>query len=56
MFFLITCAFVVKLLFGQIGEKLLLNGQHAMLCMLLKHGFHFRYPDIEFALGYALTT
>ncbi|WP_048875450.1 DUF1731 domain-containing protein [Candidatus Coxiella mudrowiae] len=54
--FLTTCDFAVKLFFGQMGEKLLLNGQHAMPRMLLQHRFDFQYPDIEPALSYALTT
>lgn len=43
-------AFVVKILFGEMGEKLLLSGQHITPYKLLQSGFEFQYTDIEMAL------
>ena len=48
--FLNTPAFTVKFIFRQMGEELLLNWQHAVPHVLAKHGFTFKYPDIELAL------
>lgn len=48
--FLTTPAFVLKTLFGQMGEELLLNGQHVQPYVLLNNGFKFKYPDIDRAL------
>jgi uncharacterized protein (TIGR01777 family) len=43
--------FVVKLLFGEKGETLLLNGQRVVPNKLKKAGFRFKYPKINEALG-----
>lgn len=44
-------AFIVKLLFGEMGEELLLSGQHVVPTRLLNAGFKFNYPDIDSALA-----
>ncbi len=43
-------AFVVKLLFGQMGEELLLAGQRVIPEKLTQAGFQFKYPQLEDAL------
>jgi len=43
-------AFAVKLLFGEMGEALLLEGQNVQPGKLKKAGFKFLYPDLEQAL------
>lgn len=45
-----TPAFVIKLIFGQMGEELLLQGQHVFPTVLLDHGFEFQHPHLEDAL------
>ncbi|HJX64625.1 MAG TPA: TIGR01777 family oxidoreductase [Polyangia bacterium] len=47
-------AFAVKLLFGEMGDELLLAGQKALPKKLLASGFHFAHSDIESALRWAL--
>jgi uncharacterized protein (TIGR01777 family) len=47
-------AFAVKLLFGEMGDELLLAGQKVMPKKLLASGFHFAHPDLEPALRWAL--
>lgn len=42
--------FLVKFLFGEMGEVLLAKGQNVYPRKLLKAGFHFRYKRIETAL------
>lgn len=42
--------FVVKILFGEFGEELLLGGQKVLPSKLLKAGFIFDDPDINQAL------
>jgi uncharacterized protein (TIGR01777 family) len=44
-------AFVVKLFFGEMGEKLLLNGQRVVPNKLRKEDFKCKYPKINEALG-----
>lgn len=44
-----TPAFVVRLLFGEMGEQLLLRGQR-VIPKRLEEGFEFAYPHIEQAL------
>ncbi len=44
---------VVKLLFGQMGEELLLSGQTVTPERLQRHGFTFIYPDVKTALAHA---
>jgi len=41
---------LVKFLFGQMGEELLLGGQAVYPQRLLDLGFHFQYPDLTEAL------
>lgn len=43
-------AFVLKLLFGEMAEELLLQGQHAVPKRLLESGFTFQFPELENAL------
>jgi hypothetical protein len=47
-------SFVVKLLFGEMGEALLLEGQKVQPAKLVKAGFEFFYPDLESALRWQL--
>jgi uncharacterized protein len=44
-------AFVAKLLFGEMGETLLLNGQRVVPNKIEKCGFKFKYPQINESLG-----
>jgi len=39
-------AFAAKLLFGQMGEEMLLGGQRAVPTKLLKAGYTFRHPSV----------
>jgi uncharacterized protein len=43
-------AIMVKTLFGELGEALLLNGMNVYPKKLIAHDFHFQYPTIEDAL------
>ena len=43
-------AIMVKLLFGEMGVELLLNGQYVLPNKLLAAGFQFRYGDLDRAL------
>ncbi len=43
-------AFAVRLLLGEMGETLLLEGQKVVPAKLLKAGFSFLYPDLEGSL------
>jgi len=43
-------AFVIRLLFGEMGEELLLGGSNVVPERLLKQGFVFRYEQLEQAL------
>lgn len=43
-------AFVLKLIFGQMAEELLLKGQHVVPKRLLELGYQFQYPTLEKAL------
>ncbi|MEM9243629.1 MAG: TIGR01777 family oxidoreductase [Pseudomonadota bacterium] len=47
-------AFVVKLLFGEMGEALILDGQRVKDDKLRQHGFHYEYPKLEAALTHEL--
>lgn len=47
-------SFVVKLLFGEMGETLLLKGNRVVPKRLLAKGFKFQYPTLETALSHAL--
>jgi len=44
----------IKLLWGQMGEEVLLFGQRALPARLLAAGFEFRYPELEAALAHEL--
>lgn len=43
--------FMIKFIFGQMGEELLLQGQRVIPAKLLQNGFTFSYPDLESALN-----
>ena len=46
--------FAVSLLFGQMGEEMLLGGVRAVPSKLLSSGFEFQHPNIKDALSSAL--
>ncbi len=46
--------FAAKLVFGQMGEELLLSGQRVRPARLLESGYEFRYPDLSSALRHVL--
>lgn len=48
--FLKTPSFVIKLLFGQMGEELLLSGQEAIPQVLESSGFLFKYSHLQEAI------
>lgn len=48
--FLKTPGFLVKMLFGEMGEYLLLKGQRVLPKRLSELGFKFTYPKIEYVL------
>lgn len=50
--FLTMPAFMVNLLFGQMGRELLLGGQHVYPERLEQLGFKFLYPDLPAALAH----
>ena len=43
-------AFVIRILFGEMGDCLLLNGQRVVPNRLIKLGYEFRYPNLVDAL------
>lgn len=45
-----TPAFVIRILFGEMGDCLLLNGQRVVPTRLIKLGYEFRYPNLVDAL------
>lgn len=47
--------FVCRLLFGEMGDRLLLHGQNVYPKHLLDAGFKFEFPDLESALKQLLT-
>jgi len=47
-------AFAIKLMFGEMGEALLLGGQRVAPARLAGGGFEFSYPQLEAALGHML--
>jgi uncharacterized protein (TIGR01777 family) len=47
-------AFAIKLLFGEMGEALLLGGQRVAPERLVAAGFEFSYPQLERALAHIL--
>jgi uncharacterized protein (TIGR01777 family) len=48
-------AFMVRILFGQMGEELLLGSQRVEPTRLKASGFAFRFPDLEPALRHVLS-
>jgi len=44
----------VRLLFGEMGDRLLLNGQCVMPARLQESGFEFSYPEVDAALQQAM--
>ena len=44
-------AFIVKLIFGEMGDRLLLNGQRVIPERILKEGYSFKKEKINNALG-----
>jgi uncharacterized protein len=47
-------AFAVRLMFGEMGEELLLSSQRVEPAQLLASGYSFRYPQLEPALRHVL--
>lgn len=47
-------AFGVRLLFGEMGEALLLAGQRVAPKRLMTEGYQFQYPQLDEALGHVL--
>jgi hypothetical protein len=45
-----TPAFVLRLLFGEMADEILLSGQIALPSRLLDAGYEFRFPELERAL------
>jgi uncharacterized protein len=43
-------AFAVKLMFGEMGERLLLEGARVVPKKLLDAGFEFKHPNLEEAM------
>ena len=43
-------AFMVKLLFGEMGVELLLQGQRVLPTKVINQGFEFRFPQLKSAL------
>lgn len=54
--FLTMPSFVVKLLFGEMGDYLLLKGQRVLPTRLLEAGYTFKYPKLDDALKQEFTT
>ena len=53
--FLPLPAFAVKLLFGEMGQNLLLDGQKVLPRKLQATGYRFSHPDLESALRFELS-
>lgn len=49
-------SFAIKMLFGEMGETLLLNGSNVAPKSLRESHYQFRYPDIKSALSAALSS
>jgi uncharacterized protein len=52
--FMITPKFLLKLVFGEMAQELLLEGQHVYPARLLELGFCFSFPNINVALTHIL--
>ena len=50
---LTTPAWVIRLLFGEMGDALINHGQRVVPQRLTEHGFVFQYPEIDAALAQA---
>ena len=48
--FLKMPTFMIRALFGEMGECLLLKGQRVLPSRLVESGYEFRYPDLMLAL------
>jgi uncharacterized protein len=46
--------FAIKLMFGEMGERLLLEGAHVLPKRLEEAGYKFQYPELEPALKHVL--
>ncbi len=53
--FLPVPAFVIRLLFGEMGQSLLLEGAHVIPRRLQESGYQFRFVDLKDALKICLT-
>ena len=42
--------FVLKAMYGEMAEALLLTGVRAVPAKAQAHGYHFRYPEIDIAM------
>lgn len=49
--FLKTPEFIFKLLFGQMAEEIMLNGQKILPAKAISYGFEFSYPTIQESLA-----
>ncbi len=54
--FMPTPKFVLKGLFGEMAEELLLKGQHVKPSRLLEFGYQFQYPKLDLALNEIFTS
>jgi uncharacterized protein (TIGR01777 family) len=52
--FMRTPAFLLKMIFGEMAEELILKGQNVYPKRLLEMGFKFAYPELESALNHVL--
>jgi uncharacterized protein len=52
--FMKTPAFILKLVFGEMAQNLILEGQNVYPKRLMESGFKFIYSDIESALNYLI--
>jgi uncharacterized protein (TIGR01777 family) len=48
--FLPVPSLAVKILFGQMGDELLLQGVNVFPGILIRNGYHFKYPHLKEAL------
>ncbi len=54
--FLRIPAWLIRAALGEMGQSLFLNGQYALPAALTRHGFQFRFPQLETALQDVLNT
>jgi NAD dependent epimerase/dehydratase family enzyme len=43
-------SFAVRLILGEMADAMILNGQRVLPAKATRHGFQFRYPDLDAAL------